>query len=173
MSVGLIIGLKKSLLSLGLFVFLVMTAFPVDASHWCGQSTITVSPSNPVATKATTFTITVTNNGVDNTQLSAVQAKFSWEGTWKSAGSGTILAGQSKTFSVGATPPSAGTYQVDVKATGTSSGDVFGESSDCTTTATLTATQPSPGFDAAFVMVAIAAAGFVGVVQRQRRRGSA
>jgi hypothetical protein len=166
---GLMVGSKRILIPFGLLLILAATALPAQANHWCGQSSITMAPSNPVATHATTFTITVANTGVDTTQLSAVQAKFSWEGTWHDAGSGTILAGQSKTFTTSATPPSAGAYQVDMKVTGTSSGDVLHESSDCTATTSLTAVAASPGLDGGLVAIAIAAAA---VVMVARRRGS-
>jgi hypothetical protein len=138
------------------------------ASHWCGQTTFDFTPSAPVAGRAITFVVTIHNTGVDNTQLNAVEMKFSWEGTWRNAGAGTVLAGQSGSYSVQATPPSAGSYSVEIKATGTSSGDWLHEVTDCSSTASITATAaPAPGFEGALGVVAIAAAGIVLALRRQ------
>lgn len=161
-------SIKRGVL-LGLVLLLVMIALPAQATHWCAQTTVSVSPNQPLAGKTTTYAVTVSNHGTDTTSLSSVAAKFSWEGSWKTIGSGDIGPGLAADFPAGASPPEAGTHQVEVRATGTSSGDAFGTESDCTAVLTLTAkAAATPGLEAGFVGVAMVVAA-VGVGARRKR----
>lgn len=147
----------------------VLLAPTAAASHWCDQTTFALAPASATDGRATTFTVTITNTGVDNTQLDRVDMKFSWEGTWRNASSGILVAGTSKAFSLAATPPSAGTYSVEVNATGTSSGDLLREITECRATSSITVTAPFlPGFEAALATLALAGAAIAAAARWKR-----
>jgi hypothetical protein len=128
-----------------------------SAVHWCGQTAVTLSPLDPPAGRQSTFTVTVQNNGVDNTQLYSEEVRFSWEGVYRNMSSGIILAGQSRTFTVSGTPPSQGAYSVDIRLNGTSSGDIFRETSTCERSFNLTAGQAVlPGLEPGLLLAGLA-----------------
>jgi len=152
----------------------VLTAGAIAAaSHWCAETEVEITPASAEAAREAMFTASVTNGGVDNTEFETVEFRFSWEGVWRNVSSGVLLAGQSKAYQAGATPPSPGTYAVGVRLTGTSSGDLFRETSQCTATLSFNATKAAstPGVEAPLVLAAFG--GGAAAVALWRRRGRA
>lgn len=131
-----------------------------DASHWCDQTLIALAPLSASA-RETTFTVQVRNTGPDTITLTEVNVEFPWEGTFRNAGSGAVGAGQASFFTTVATPPT-GSHSVEVRITGTSTGDAPGSAAaTCNTTFKVTVTASSPSFEAPLLALAVAAAAVV------------
>lgn len=151
----------RTLALLALAFAIPLAAGPALATHWCGQTTFSLTPDPTPAGKLTTFSLIVGNTGIDTTELQHVNVKFSWEGTWREVGNSTILAGQGHTFTFQATPPSPGAYGLEINASGTSSGDVLREISECHEAEHINASQAQPGFEFVGAVAAGAVAALV------------
>jgi hypothetical protein len=131
-----------------------------DASHWCDQTLIALAPLSASA-RETTFTVQVHNTGPDTITLTEVNVEFPWEGAFRNAGAGAVAAGQISFFTTVATPPT-GAHTVEVRITGTSTGDAPGTAAvTCNTTFHVTVTASSPALDAPLLALAVGAAAVV------------
>lgn len=138
------------------------------ASHWCGDTDIGLAPRDNLRVgEEVGFTASVKNSGHDTIALSTVSFRFSWEETFRDTAGASLQPGDLRYFTVSVAPPAAGPHSVEVRITGSSSGDPSGTLEvSCNTTFALSAYQPSPGLEAPLLALTLVAA----AVWASRRR---
>ncbi len=89
-----------------------------QATHWCADLQISVDPTFAFGGTSNQFFVRAENVGTNDTQLTAVDVRFSWAGTWTTIGARLVAAGTTETFLTSGTPPAQGPASVDVRVTG-------------------------------------------------------
>jgi len=119
-------------LVLVLLVGFVAAAPASQASHWCNETFVLVTPTVVTSGVGQTFVIQLTNEGADVTQLTSVQVRFAWETNPRSLGTGTLNPNSPELFTVTTSSVPAGVHAVTITFIGTSDGDPPGSPVTCT-----------------------------------------
>lgn len=106
---------------------LCIPATPSQASHWCNETNVDITPSTTPQGVSIPFTIGLENTGLNDTQLRSVEVSFSWSPGFSSLGGGSLPAGGSRTFTTFSTPSSSGAQTATVRITGSNEADPPGD----------------------------------------------
>ena len=123
---------------------LALGALPAEGRHWCDETLVTVRPSFIASGSSQTFTITLRNEGANDTQLMAVEVVFEWESTPHVLSGAPLVAGGSIDYNVTSSAVPRGFHLVTVSFNGTNAADPPTEVTSCTETrsiATIDATE--------------------------------
>lgn len=138
----------------GLFVALVVFAGLLsvppgaDASHWCGDMFVTVTPSFVPVAVTQEFTIRFENTGVNDSELTFANVRFSWESSSRNVSVGSLPAGAQFNRTVSPGPVPSGLHTVTITLTGTNEGHPPTEVATCVTTRNLAAIETGEIFGA-------------------------
>lgn len=125
------------LIATALVAGLLLASPTTEASHWCGETNVSVNPPIVGSGIAQVFAIRLDNTGSNDTQLTSVQIDFDWETNPRTLAADVIVAGGSLDYTVTSSAIPAGIHTVTLTMIGTNDADGPG-SVTCNQTETVT-----------------------------------
>lgn len=107
---------------------------PAEASHWCGETLVTIDPAFVPSGSSQVFTVTFHNQGANDIQLESVEVLFEWETSPYVLGAGSLRPGGSLNYSVTSSAVPQGLHVVRITFNGTNTADPPAQVTTCTKT---------------------------------------